>query len=78
MPAHFNYLEITYIQAMYLGSLLQDLQDEQPLPNLDLQNPQLEDILVQELCKPKPLPFLTVIKDFLRSKVLKKNVAMRT
>ena len=64
--------EITDIQARYLGSLLQDLQDEQPLPNLDLQNPQLEDILVQELCKPKPLPLLTVINDFLRSKVLKK------
>ena len=68
---HTRLPEISNTQAKYLASLLQDLEDKHQIPHLELQNPQLENILVQELSKPTPVPLITVVKDFIRTKMSK-------
>ena len=62
---------INSTQARYLVSLLQDLRDDQHIPAQELHNPQLENILIQEISNQTQVPLITVVKDFIREKLTK-------
>ena len=58
-------------QTCYLVSLLQDLRDYQHIPAQELHNPQLENILIQEISNQTQVSLIIVVKDFIRAKLTK-------